>query len=230
MSGFVEARFPEGISYGSSGGPQFRTTVETRGNGQEKRVKEWPSPLWKFDARKGVVDETSYLELLGFFLAVAQGRFSGFRYKDPTDFQVTSQQLDTSIPSGVYLLRKTYTFGSLTFQRRITKPVTGTLALTVNSTPVTVFDAATVGVDGGLWDQETWDEALFGETGDAVICDYTTGILTWFTSPYPGPSDDLRATFQFDVPARFDTDALEATYSNFQVYQTSVPILELRQK
>jgi uncharacterized protein (TIGR02217 family) len=230
MSGFREQRFPEGISYGSTGGPEWRTAVETRGNGAEKRVKEWPSPLWRFDARKGIVDETTYQELLAFFLAVAEGRAFGFRYKDPTDFSATGQQLDTSEASGVYYLRKTYTFSSYSFQRRIYKPVTGTVTMTLNGNPVTVLDAASVSVTGGQWDTEMFDDELWGGGDAGVVLDYTTGIITWLSSSIPGPGDTLLATFEFDVAVRFDVDHLEVTYEDFSVYNAAVPILEIRQR
>lgn len=228
MSGFFETRFPEGISYGSTGGPQFRTTVETRGGGGEKRVKEWPSPLWRFDARKGVADEAGFFELLSFFLAIGQGRLNGFRYKDPTDFQAVNQALDTSAGNGVYTLRKAYTFGGFSFHRRITKPVNGTLAVTLNGSPVVVQDAASGVIVGGEFDGHVFDEELFGGATATVVMDYTTGILNWYSSPVPAPTDDLRATFEFDVPARFDVDYLETTYANFRTYQIAVPIIELR--
>lgn len=230
MSGFRESRFPEGISYGSSGGPEFRTQVETRGNGAEKRVKEWPSPLWRFDARKGVVDEATFQELLAFFLAVGEGRAFGFRFKDATDFSVTAQQLDTSQASGVYLLRKTYTFGAFSFQRRIFKPVLGTVSFTLNSNPVSFADASGGTVQGGGFDEELFDDELWGGADAGVILDYATGILTWFNQPVPGPADVLLATFEFDLPVRFEVDFLETTYEDFTVFNTGVPIVELRQK
>lgn len=229
MSGFREVRFPEGISYGSSGGPEWRTRVETRGSGREKRVKEWPAPLWRFDARKAIVEEEIFQELLAFHLAVAEGQAFGFRYKDPVDFSVVDQQLDTSQENGSYQLIKTYTFGPFSFQRRITKPVLGTVSFTLNSSPVTFADASGGSVQGGTFDEEVWDDELWGGADAGIVLDYTTGILTWNTPPMPGPGDTLLATFEFDVPCRFGIDWLETTYENFQVFTTNVPILELRQ-
>lgn len=229
MSSFKDARFPEGISYGSSGGPEWRTRVETRGSGREKRVKEWPSPLWRYDARKGIVDEAAFLELQAFFLAVAEGRAFGFRYKDPIDFSVTDQQLDTSQPDGVYELIKTYTFGSFSFNRRIFKPILGTVSFTLNSSPVTFSDASGGSIIGGEFDEELFDEELWGGADPSIVLDYSTGILTWNTPPLPGSGDVLLATFQFDVACRFDIDFLEITYENFKVFNAAVPIVELRQ-
>lgn len=229
MAGFKEVRFPEGISYGSSGGPEWRTRVETRGSGREKRVKEWPTPLWRYDVRKGIVDDALFQQLQAFHLAIAEGRAFGFRYKDPVDFSVTGQQLDTSQGTGTYQLIKSYTFSPFTFNRPIYKPVVGTVTLTLNSSPVTFVDASSGTITGGIFDSEIFDDELFAGADASVVLDYTTGIITWFTSPVPGPGDILVATFEFDVPCRFDVDWLETTFENFQVYNTSVPILELRQ-
>jgi len=56
---------------------------------------------------------------------------------------------------------------------------------------------------------------------------YDTGIIT-FVSP-PGLNAELRAGFEFDVPVRFDTDAIQTSVSSFQAGDVpAVPVVEVR--
>ncbi len=58
--------------------------------------------------------------------------------------------------------------------------------------------------------------------------DTTTGLITFDTAP--GAGDAISAGFEFDVPVRFDTDALDVTLDLERLGSiTSIPLLELRQ-
>jgi uncharacterized protein (TIGR02217 family) len=41
MTSFHVVRFPDNITYGATGGPEFATTVVATGSGQEKRNVNW---------------------------------------------------------------------------------------------------------------------------------------------------------------------------------------------
>ena len=57
--------------------------------------------------------------------------------------------------------------------------------------------------------------------------DETTGILTFATAPADGAT--IRAGFEFDVPVRFDTDALDVTLDFERLGTiTSIPLIEVR--
>lgn len=56
--------------------------------------------------------------------------------------------------------------------------------------------------------------------------DYTSGIVT-FDSP-PGDAVVITATFEFDVPVRFDTDYLPVQFVTYEARAASVPVVELR--
>ena len=57
--------------------------------------------------------------------------------------------------------------------------------------------------------------------------DTTTGVLTFGTAPAAGVA--ITAGFAFDVPVRFDTDALDVTLDLERLGSiTSIPLLEIR--
>ena len=57
--------------------------------------------------------------------------------------------------------------------------------------------------------------------------DTTTGVVTF--SAAPGADVAIAAGFEFDMPVRFDTDALDVTLDLERLGSiTSIPLLELR--
>jgi len=57
--------------------------------------------------------------------------------------------------------------------------------------------------------------------------DSTTGLVTFATAPGSGVA--ITAGFEFDVPVRFDTDALDVTLGIERLGSiTSIPLLEIR--
>jgi uncharacterized protein (TIGR02217 family) len=173
MGGFHNVRFPDDISYGSSGGPKFMTDIVTMENGAEHtvgygvRTMEQLSEIKKFwNARKGSA--------------------WAFRYKDWLDYTSTSIGNDVSnitdedqvlgTGDGIntqFQLVKRYTSGSSTQARPITKPVTGTVVIALDQVSQ---------VSG--WSIDT-----------------LTGIVTFSIPPAEGI--EITSGFQFDVPTRF---------------------------
>lgn len=207
---FHEIRFPIAVSYGSSGGPQRRTEVVTLANGHEERTTPWAQSRHSYDAGFGLRSADDVAVLIDFFEA-RSGRLHGFRWKDWTDFR--SARPGDDIEGGDQLLGtgdsarrdfqllKHYVSGAQDYARIITKPVQGTVRITVGDVPM----------------QEQIDYSV----------DYATGIVT-FALP---PEDDaeVRAGFEFDVPVRFDTDVLEISIATFEAGQIpSVPVVEVR--
>ena len=99
----------------------------------------------------------------------------------------------------LFQLTKSYTSGAQSWTRVISKPVAGTATIALNGTP-----------QASGWSVST-----------------TTGLITFTTAPTAGVA--ITAGFEFDVPVRFDTDALDVTLDLERLGSiTSIPLMELR--
>ena len=204
---FINERFPEDISYGSTGGPTWNTDVLILKSGFESRNANWGQMRYKFNAAMGVRSNSQLEDLIAWFNA-AQGRTHGFRFKDWTDYSsaafgnaITDTDQNIGIGDGVeteFQLIKTYTQGSQSRVRPITMPVANTTIVALDN--VSQPNGWTV--------------------------DVTTGIIT-FNSP-PGNNVVVSAGFEFDIPVRFDTDQLSISIDHYLTGTLSVPIIEIR--
>jgi uncharacterized protein (TIGR02217 family) len=208
---FHDVRFPVNLSLGSVGGPERRTEIVTLSNGFEERNTPWAHSRRRYDAGAGMRSLDDIAVLVAFFEA-RRGMLHGFRWKDWADYK-------SCVPSGTPVFlgpahwhgrwRDDHVFadqalrgGKRPYLRPISKPVAGT--------------------------------ALAGVAGDELIAgvhfevDGTTGSLTFFDPPEPGA--EVTAGFEFDVPVRFDTDAIRTSVGSFQAGEVpDVPVVELRQ-
>ena len=126
---FIESRFLESIAFGARGGPVFSTTVIVLNSGAEQRNQNWSYPLQRYDISHAVKTVAERDTLIATFYAAA-GRANGFRFKDYADYQATVANGALVLISGSnYQLVKNYAFGAVTQQRKITKPVSGTLTI-----------------------------------------------------------------------------------------------------
>jgi uncharacterized protein (TIGR02217 family) len=143
------------------------------------------------------------------FFEARNGRLHGFRFKDWGDHKSclpsgTPSPTDQAIGTGdgtmtAFQLVKRYISGVQSWTRAIAKPVAGTVRIAL----------------GGV-------EQLSGWSVDA-----TTGVIIFNTAP--GSSVAITAGFEFDVPVRFDTDALDVTLDLERLGSiTSIPLMELR--
>ncbi len=200
---FVEERFPTEISYGSKGGPSFRTTVFESEAGFEQRNREWAKARCRYDASYGITDKDNMKAVLDFFYNMG-GKATGFRWKDWMDYRLVEQNIGTGNGAQTeFQIIKTYVVGANTYTREIKKPVDNA------SSPFIVT------VDGA--------PVLYGT--DYTV-DSTTGLMTFSTAPASGA---ILVTCQFDVPVRFDTDEMLVTLEAFeQEVWDSIPIVEIR--
>lgn len=100
-----------------------------------------------------------------------------------------------------FQLVKTYASGGHSQVRRIAKPVAGTVRI-------------------GLQGDEMSEGVHF-------TVDTATGIVTFATPPAVG--ETVTAGFEFDVPVRFGSDAIEVSVASFQAGDVpNVPVLEVR--
>ena len=197
---FHDTRFPDEISYGASGGPEFQTSVVTVKSGQESRNQNWSQSRIRWDISTAIRDRSDVNQLIAFFRN-REGRAHSFRFKDWTDFSAVQQNIGTG--NGVltaFQLRKVYNDGLLTKTRNITKPVNGTVRIYLNT--VEQFSGWTV--------------------------NFTTGIVTFTVAP--GAGVVITATYEFDMPARFDTDQLNISIQGYEAFiGDSINIVEVRE-
>lgn len=202
MLAFLETpRFPEQISYGSSGGPSFKTFVFEGNSGIEQSTVAWSRARHKYNAQKGITDKDDMDVVRAFFLNVA-GRARGFRWKDWGDYELVNANIGTG--DGVedtFRITKKYVTDSLIYTRRIFKPVSG-IQVYVNAVLKTI-------------------------TTDYTI-DLATGIITFGGGDIPAAAQAVTVTGEFDVPVRLDTDNLDAAHDGFLIETWgSIPLVEL---
>lgn len=207
---FHEVRFPANLSFGSVGGPERRTDVVTLANGFEERNTPWSHSRRRYDAGLGMRSLEDVETLISFFEA-RRGRLYGFRWKDWADYKSAPASVDPDFEdqligigdgeTRVFQIVKTYRSGSQSYVRPVAKPVLGTIS---------------VGIQG---DRQT-------ETINYAV-DTTTGLIEFNSAPDQGVQ--ITAGFEFDVPVRFDTDAIQTSVASFRAGDVpSVPVLEVR--
>jgi len=197
---FIETRFPTDIAYGSAGGPEYSTDIVITHGGYEKRNANWAAARARYNVAHGVKTQAQLDTLIAFFRA-RKGRADGFRFKDWSDYQAVDEYLGEGDGQNTeFQLQKHYTSGSVTEVRAISKPVSGTLQ---------------VYIDGVL------------QAGSAYNASYSNGIVEFDEAPQEGAI--ITASFEFDVPVRFDTDRLSATLDNYGSHSwNDIPLIEIR--
>jgi uncharacterized protein (TIGR02217 family) len=174
-------RFPDQLAYGARGGPGYSTSIVGTFDGSETRNQNWAYPLARYDVGLVHRDRATTELLFSFFRTIAQGRTNTFRFRDPLPGEAEGVDEVLGVGDGTkttFRLVKCYRSGGLVSPRRITKPVAGSVHVTVNNVPV---------------------------PSGSVSVNTTQGLVT---IPAPGAGTVVRASFQFDVPVRFETDTL----------------------
>ncbi len=207
---FHEVQFPTDLALGASGGPVRRTEVISLGSGKEQRNARWAHSRRRYDAGYGIKTITD-LQIVIEFFEERRGRLYGFRFKDPLDFKSAKagneiSQLDQTIGVGdgktrKFELIKRYGSEETGYVRRIHKPVSGTVRIAL-------------------------DESLVSNTNYSV--DLANGCIEFNSGQVPQEGQVLKAGFEFDIPVRFDADAISINMTHFEVGDIpSIPLLEL---
>ena len=205
---FHEVRFPDDISRGARGGPERRTQIVELASGDEERNASWANSRRRYDVAYGIRRADDLAAVVAFFEA-RNGRLHGFRFKDWGDQKSclpsgTPAPTDQKIGNGdgtttTFQLVKRYSSGAQSWTRSITKPVAGSVTIALNGAP----------------QASGWSVAT------------ATGLVTFATAPGAGVA--VTAGFAFDVPVRFDSDALDVTLDFERLGSiTSIPLLEIR--
>ena len=207
---FHEVRFPANLSFGALGGPERRTEIVTLSNGFEERNTPWAHSRRRFDAGMGLRSLEDVEAVVAFFEA-RQGQLHGFRWKDWSDYRSASPSREITGDDQVlgmgdetqteFQLIKIYRSGIVSYERPISKPVAGTVLVAISGEPQVVDEDYTLDVE--------------------------TGIVT-FTHP-PDFQAEITAGFEFDVPVRFDTEAIFTSMASFQAGEVpDIPVVEVR--
>lgn len=183
---YVDQEFPACVAFGAQSDPAWSTNIVASFSGREARNQNWTLARHYFDASPGIKTATDYAVVRQHFHTM-RGRAKSFPFKDPLDFDVAQSQgvliTAESSPNNEFQLYRRYGTGDDAFNRKITRPKTGTLTV-YRTRSATTTDA----------------------TADATI-DYTTGIVT-MASHVAG--DTYAWSGEFRVPCRYDIDRLPA--------------------
>ena len=215
--GFINDRLLTNYSYGSSGGPGFRTGVLALRSGATQRLQRQAAARRMFDAGYSIRTVQDAYDVLEFFISIG-GAANSFRWKDWIDYASTADGTtihgnivaNSDVEIGVgdgsqteFQLIKTYSNAIATVSRTIQLPVSGTVLVAVDAV------SQTEGVD--------------------FTVNLTTGVVLFATAP--PDTDSITAGFEFDVPVAFTPDAdilLAATIDSFD--SNSVPTITLEEE
>lgn len=206
---FHEVRLPARLAFGSTGGVERRTEIVTLGSGFERRSTPWAQGRRRYLIGANLRSLDDMATLTSFFEA-RRGRLYGFRFRDFADFKSSAPGAETGATDqplgegdGVrtgFALTKRYGDDETAADRRITKPVAGTVRLAV---------------DGSERPEGTF------------TVDHITGMVTLDEAPAAGSV--VTAGFEFDTPVRFDTDRIEVTLESFEAGRmAAAPLIEVR--
>lgn len=210
MARLLELIFPTPLSYGTSTIPTYSTRIVGSGTGWEQRNGNWQSTLVRGDAAMVVKSQGELDELFNFF-HVVRGMLEAFQYKDWGDYKSVGAYDDIAFGDQVILasavggettldLIKTYQEGTYSTVRTITQPVESTVLVGVNGVELIQGVGFTM-VDGQV-----------------VLTDPLVA------------GDSVTSGYEYNIPARFDSDELSTSLEAYMLNNTTVPIVEIRVK
>jgi uncharacterized protein (TIGR02217 family) len=211
IQSFHDVRFPAGIALGASGGPVRRTEIVALGSGHEQRNARWARSRRRYDAGFGIRTLDDLHEVVAFFEA-RSGRLFAFRFRDPLDHKSCApganvSPLDQLIGTGngttaAFQLVKAIPGSAQATPRNIVKPVAGSVRVAVDGVERAPATAFTV--------------------------DHATGLVTFTPGHLPAAGAMITAGFEFDLPARFDTDEIRVSLVAFEAGEIpSIPLVEV---
>ena len=212
MMTFVDILFPPRLAFGMQRSPTWRTKIAETVSGRETALSEWSDARHEYDASFAVRTASDYDTIVQHFHSV-RGRGKKWPLKDLLDYRVTVDRGvlldDGDSPTTGYQLAKRYGVGADAYYRRITRPISGTIAVYRRR------DGVTTNI-----------------TGNCTVT-YTNGQVAITSGAYM-TGDTLSWSGQFYVPCRYGTDALPGLIVNrnpgsdgeLLVQCDSIPIIE----
>lgn len=197
---FIETRLDDCVAHGFEAIPMYKTLIVTMENGKEARNVEWTRAKRRYSALYQNFSPADFALLNDAFHACHGSGYS-FRFKDWLDYKVTMGSIGTTPGNNQTPVQftKVYTFGIQSTTRTIKKIVAGT---------------TTVYQDNG--------SGVFVAKAGSI--DTTTGLFTPTTNWTAGRA--LKATFEFDVPVRFASDEMPASYDDLEAINTNCELVE----
>lgn len=203
LENFHDVRFPLALAFGAVGGPERRTEIVQLANGGEQRNAVWAGSRRRWDIGSAVSTLDELNVLIEFFEARG-GPLHGFRFRDFTDDRSSRpDQAETALDQALGEADGSRADFQLIkhyggFARTISKPVEGSVR---------------IAVDGN-------------EIAGGFSVDHSSGVVSFETPPAPGSL--ISAGFRFDCPARFDSDAIDASLEGFGAGRiVNVKLIEL---
>lgn len=191
MPFYESPRFPDKISFGATGGPQYSTDVVQTSGGYEYRNQAWQYPLHAWTVGHDARLDHLFGELRAHYRAM-KGKANGFRFKDWSDYKCPDDAgigVFSMIDATHFQMFKAYpTTGSPYEARKITKPVAGTLAITGGTVASTDYTTGIVTMTSGtptLWtgqfdvpcryDTDQMDEQIINRHGSVSEGEFIVG-------------------------------------------------------
>lgn len=186
MENFFNQELPSFLYTFIMGGPTFFTEIQSSNGGSEVRFANRTSPINKYKVSNCKLTVSQISELQQFFCTV-QGRKYAFRFRDLIDYQNNNSPLEIVDKENFkFQLIKLYQSKEQKLAnkscRKILKPEEGSVKIYLN-------------------EEEINEEILVNDLGIITISNIHN-ILN------KDSLDSLRASFRFDIPVRFETDAL----------------------
>jgi uncharacterized protein (TIGR02217 family) len=183
--------------------PSYRTIIVPLDGGGEVRISKWqyPKHVFEFNLAPGDARSDEDFQFLRDMYYAAGGAFEAFRFKHLDDFEGVGEALGAIVgTTSSFQLMRNYTRGLITRQRKITRPVLGTVTLYLNDVEIPEIN---------------------------YTVDYDTGIVA-FGSPQDIAL--LTADFEYDVPVRFEDDEIEMLSIAKELTQpVSISLIEIKE-
>lgn len=201
---FHDIRFPLDIALNSEGGPTRRTEIVALVSGREERNSPAAGSRRSFNAGYGVKSLADIEAVIAFFEA-RRGRLHAFRFRDPFDWKscplADTPQADDQVLGQGDGARRAFP---------LVKRYTSGAQAYERAITRPVLNALRVAVGGAATTAFT----------------FAGGVVTLAVAPSAGAV--VTAGFEFDMPARFDTDSLRVNLAAFRAGDIpSIPIIEV---
>ena len=204
---FDNVRFPTSISRGSTGGPERRTDVVATASGREERNARWANSRRHYHAGYGMKSLDDIHALVAFF-EERRGKLHSFRWKDFADYKSCAPSAQIAATDQVI---GTGDGSTRVFQ--LVKRYGSGIRDYQRKVTAPVAGSAVIAVAGVISTQ--------------VTVDVLTGLVTFTVAPASGAV--VSAGFEFDVPVRFDTDAISINLAHFAGGDIpDVPLIEVQ--
>lgn len=197
---YVDERFPEDISLGAIGGPEYKTEIIHSLNGKEQRNSMWSNARVQYIISYTAKDYNNIYRILAFFRA-RKGRAIGFRFKDWSDYRVEKEIVGIGDDVKCHFqLIKTYKSGKCNEIRLIDRPVQNTMQIFID------------------------DKIISSEQYNI---EYNKGIISFLQPPKKGGV--IAVSAEFDVLVRFDNDQLAISIDDNNVYSCrNIKLVEIK--